>query len=103
LLYFCQYAIPAKFYEYIASGLPVFALCRKESELAKIMTKYDVGWVCEYEDFCCIPQILKEIYLNRMLLIRKRINALESRHYFDRDIYSRKFVELLKVLLQKKQ
>lgn len=98
-----DYAIPAKFYEYVASGLPVFALCRKESELAKIIMNYDIGWICEYEDISCILQTLKEVYLDRTLLNKKRNNALALRHHFDRDVYAYKIVKLLEILLQKKK
>jgi glycosyltransferase involved in cell wall biosynthesis len=93
-----DYAIPAKFYEYIASGLPIFALCRRESDLAKLILSCNVGWVCEYKDLDCIIRTLKEIYTNRALIDEKRENALRIRRYFDRSVHARMLLRVLKTL-----
>jgi len=98
-----DYAIPAKFYEYIASGLPVLAICRRESALANIVLKYDVGWVCEPQDFGCITSILKNIYLDHDVIEMKRRNALKLRKQIDREIQSRKFLVLLETLLKSRK
>jgi len=95
-----DYAIPAKFYEYIASGLPVLAICRKESALAEITLKYDVGWVCKPKDYLCIASTLKEACLNRSIIKTKRENALKLRKLIDREMQSRKFLIVLKTLLK---
>jgi glycosyltransferase involved in cell wall biosynthesis len=97
-----DYAIPAKFYEYIASGLPVLAICRKESELAKMILSYDVGWVCEYGDIGCILRVLREIYLNRSLIEEKKQRALMLRGSIDRNIHAQMLIKLVNLLLQRK-
>jgi glycosyltransferase involved in cell wall biosynthesis len=94
-----DYAIPAKFYEYVTSGLPIFALSRKESALAKIILNYDIGWVCEYKDIECIIKTLKEIYQNRTLIGKKRKNALAIRYQFDRNTQARLLVKIIKALI----
>jgi glycosyltransferase involved in cell wall biosynthesis len=94
-----DYAIPAKFYEYVASGLPIFALCRRESKLAKLILSYKVGWVCEYKDLDCIIRTLKEIYTNRALIDEKRENALRIRRYLDRSVHARMLLRVLRTLL----
>jgi len=98
-----DYAIPAKFYEYIACGLPVLATCRKESELAKIILNYGVGWVCEYGDMGCVLQVLKEVYLNRSLIEEKRKRALTLRRYIDRNMHAQIFVKLMNFLIYTKK
>ena len=64
------------------------ATCRKESELAKTISKYDVGWVCECGGIGCILRVLKEVYLNRSLIEEKRKKALVLRHYIDRNTHA---------------
>ena len=98
-----DYAIPAKFYEYIASGLPVLAICRKESELAKIILNYDVGWVCEYGNIGCILRVIKEMHLNRSLIEEKREKALMLRRYIDRNVHARMLIKLVNLLIYKKK
>jgi glycosyltransferase involved in cell wall biosynthesis len=98
-----DYAIPAKFYEYVASGLPVLATCRKESELAKAVLNHDVGWICEYGDISCITRTLKEIYLNRSLIEEKRRRALMLRNSIDRNIHAQILVKLVSILLEKRR
>ena len=97
-----DYAIPAKFYEYIASGLPVLVICRKESELAKIILNYDVGWVCEYGDMNCILQVLKEIYLNRSLIEEKKQRTLMLRNSININTHAQILVKLVNLLLKRK-
>jgi glycosyltransferase involved in cell wall biosynthesis len=98
-----DYAIPAKFYEYVASGLPVLATCRKESELAKAILNHDVGWICEYGDISCITRTLKKIYLNRSLIEEKRRRALLLRNNIDRNIHAQILVKLVSILLEKRR
>lgn len=98
-----DYAIPAKFYEYVASGLPVLATCRKESELAKAVLNHDVGWICEYGDISCITRTLKKIYLNRSLIEEKGRRALLLRNNIDRNIHAQILVKLVSILLEKRR
>ncbi len=39
-----KYRVPLKFYEYTACGLPVIAFCSKDSELHKMIQKYQCGY-----------------------------------------------------------
>ena len=95
-----DYAIPAKFYEYVASGLPVLAICRKESALAEIILRYGVGWICEPKDYQCIISTLKEVCLNRDIVKAKRENALKLRKRIDRRMQAYKFLTMLEALLK---
>ena len=36
--------LPAKFFEYLGTGIPIIAIGRKNSDLSKIMLKYQCGF-----------------------------------------------------------
>jgi glycosyltransferase involved in cell wall biosynthesis len=55
-------AIPAKFYEYVACGLPVIALVRRGSELWRLIEEWGVGFACEPHDLDCITRALEKIF-----------------------------------------
>ncbi len=38
-----KYRVPLKFYEYLSCGIPVIAFCSKDSELYRLITKYNCG------------------------------------------------------------
>jgi glycosyltransferase involved in cell wall biosynthesis len=79
-----DYALPAKFYEYIACGLPVFAMARKGSELWKTVKQYGLGYVCQPEDLRCIAQALTDI-VEGGRLEEFKMNILRMRRFVDRE------------------
>jgi len=83
---FYDYAIPAKFYEYVAMGLPVLALCRGKSELARRITENRIGVVCETRDLPCISQAIKTLLENPSLLRGLRDSTITYRPRIDRKI-----------------
>ena len=54
--------IPGKFYEYLATGKPILALCYPDSELARVMGRTSSGWCVSPEDTGAIQQTLAEIH-----------------------------------------
>jgi len=95
-----DYSVPAKFYEYIACGLPVFVIARRESELARITKSWKVGIMCDY-NVKCIVSFLKDltIYGTKILeSYRKRV--LKSRFKVNRARAACKLALLLKKLLE---
>ena len=40
--------LPAKFFEYLGTGIPIIAIGRKNSDLSKIMLKYQCGFFLEF-------------------------------------------------------
>jgi colanic acid biosynthesis glycosyl transferase WcaI len=78
-----DHALPVKFYEYVTCGLPVFVLSRKGSEIWNTVEQYNLGYVCQPEDFACIKRVVVDIAEeNNVGVLRE--NALRMRKNFDR-------------------
>jgi len=90
-------AIPIKFYEYIAMGLPVIALIRRESELAKIILERKLGIVCNPNDYSCLKTALTS-FTDKKRLREYKNNVLEFRKYIDRNIYGVLLINIIKQL-----
>jgi len=95
-----DYSLPVKFYEYIAMGLPVLALCRKESELAKIVIENKLGYVCEPSDDACIENAVETLAQNSNIYSELRENALKYRKRVDRRIGGAVLIAILKYLVK---
>ncbi len=95
-----NYAVPVKFYEYIAAGLPVIAIANKRSELAEIVEKNKLGIVCEPQDYACIEKAIKALAINKNLLDEFRKNVLTFRKYIDRRIGAERLFKLISRLVQ---
>jgi glycosyltransferase involved in cell wall biosynthesis len=95
-----NYAVPVKFYEYIAVGLPVIAIANKRSELAEIVEKNKLGIVCEPQDYACIEKAIKALAINKDLLDEFRKNVLIFRKYIDRRIGAERLFKLISRLMQ---
>jgi len=95
-----DYAVPVKFYEYIAVGLPVIAIANKRSELAEIVEKNKLGIVCEPQDYDCIEKAIKALAINKNLLDEFRKNVLTFRKYIDRRIGAERLFKLISRLMQ---
>jgi len=94
-----DYAVPAKFYEYVAMGLPILAICRKESELAKIIIENKLGIVCESKK--CIKESIKTLASNIEVYNAFRKNVLKYRKYIDRKISAKILFTILKYFIEK--
>jgi len=79
-----DYAIPAKFYEYIACGLPVIVLARRGSELYNIVEQNKLGYLCQPTDIECIIKAIKDIVFNEEKLERLKARVLKIRKLVDR-------------------
>jgi glycosyltransferase involved in cell wall biosynthesis len=95
-----NYAVPVKFYEYIAVGLPVIAIANKRSELAEIVEKNKLGIVCEPQDYACIEKAIKVLAMDKNLPDEFRKNALIFRKYIDRRIGAERLFKLISRLMQ---
>jgi glycosyltransferase involved in cell wall biosynthesis len=92
-------AIPAKFYEYLACGLPVIALTRRGSELWRLITKWGVGFACEPHDLDCITNALEKIF-DENIMESIRASVLRVRPLIDRRWAAEKLYSLLRELLE---
>jgi len=93
-----DYALPGKFYEYIAMGLPVLALCRRESELARAIRENGLGFVCEPSDERCIERAIEALVLNPEIYSELRGKVLKFRRLVDRRIGGAVLATILKFL-----
>jgi glycosyltransferase involved in cell wall biosynthesis len=88
-------AIPAKFYEYVACGLPVIALVRRGSELWRLIEEWGVGFACEPHDLDCITRALEKIFdestmegiISTILRIRPLIDRRRAAEKLHRLLY----------------
>jgi len=94
-----DYAVPVKFYEYIATGLPLIVLANKESEIAKVVENNKLGFVCEPRDQACLENVIRELATDKSLLNRLKMNVLAYRKYVDREEGARKLLKLISKLL----
>lgn len=95
-----DYAIPVKFYEYIALGLPVLVLCDKDSELWRLVEENGLGFVCRPSDLDCVERSLKTLML-RDMYFKMKINVENYRCKVDRVIGARILLIVLRHLLGK--
>jgi len=95
-------ALPAKFFEYCACGLPVIATVYEDSILAKFITKNRIGLTSKPMDVESLYDAFKKMYKDRNSLIdasRRARSLIEQK--FDRNKISERFFEILKKLHSK--
>ncbi len=95
-----DYAIPVKFYEYIALGLPVLVLCDKDGELWRLVEENGLGFVCRPGDLDCVERSLKTLML-RDTYFKMKINVENYRCKVGRVIGARILLIVLRHLLGK--
>ncbi|MEM4582993.1 MAG: glycosyltransferase [Desulfurococcaceae archaeon] len=95
-----DYAIPVKFYEYIAIGLPVIVYCNKDSELWKLVEENGLGFACRPSDLYCVEHSLKTLML-KDAHSRIKIKVENYRSKVDRVLGARILLIIIKHLLDK--
>jgi len=93
-----NYAVPVKFYEYIALELPVLALCTRNCELWKIVKSNGLGFVCEPTDHTCIERSLKAL-MSKEEYLKIKSNVKRFRYHVDRAICAQKLLANVKHML----
>jgi len=78
-----DYAVPVKFYEYVATGLPLIMTANRGSELVKIMLENKLGLLCEPNDIKCLEKTLTRLVRNERLLRGLRGNSISFRELID--------------------
>jgi len=94
--------IPAKFYEYLACGLPVIALVRRGSELWRLIEEWGVGFACEPQNLDCITKALEKIF-DESTMESIRANVFRVRPLIDRRRAAEKIYSLLRELLESRR
>jgi glycosyltransferase involved in cell wall biosynthesis len=95
-----DYAIPVKFYEYVATGLPIIVIARKRNELAEVVERNKLGIVCEPGDHICLEEAIETLAMNRGLIDELRKNVLTFRKRIDREFGAKRLFELIIGLMQ---
>ena len=95
-----NYAVPVKFYEYIATGLPVLAIVSRGSELARIVEKHRLGFVCEPGDHECLESVITTFAINKAVLDEYKKNVIVFRKHVDRKIGAKRLYELISKFLR---
>jgi len=95
-----DYALPVKFYEYIAMGLPVIAITNRKSELAKIVEDNKLGLVCKPGDQLCLENAIMTLATDKSLLGELKRNVFAFRKNIDRSIGAERLYGLINKLLQ---
>jgi glycosyltransferase involved in cell wall biosynthesis len=96
-----DYAIPVKFYEYVATGLPIIVIARKCSELAEVVKKNKLGIVCEPGDHICLKSAVTTFATNKTTLDKYKKNVLAFRGHIDRRIGAERLYKLINKLISK--
>ena len=91
-------SLPAKFYEYIACGLPVLVSAPPYFEVAKIVRDHGVGIWCPAEDVSCIVNAIKQLYENRDKLMSLVEKCLSFRSSIDRANSAEKLISIIRSL-----
>jgi glycosyltransferase involved in cell wall biosynthesis len=55
---------PSKTYNILASGHPILFVGKEDSELARMINTFDIGWVCAFSDSDRFQKIINEIQNN---------------------------------------
>ena len=89
--------IPGKLYEYIASGKPVLALAKKDSESAKMINECNAGFIADIDNQNQIKEIIIKAY--NLWKNRKRLDV--NFEYFKQFHRKEQVKKLEKAILEK--
>jgi glycosyltransferase involved in cell wall biosynthesis len=79
---------PSKTYNILASGHPILFVGKEDSELAKMICTFDIGWVCALSDSTRFQKIINEI-LNNPVNIRlkgEKARRIAEKYFAKEDI-----------------
>lgn len=94
--------VPSKTYGYLAAGKPVIAIMSKDTDIAKVLTKYEAGKNIIQGEIKEFETILNELMKNRDLLEIYGSNARKIfEKYYDRNISTDQYYKLIINLIQK--
>jgi len=75
---YLDFAVPVKLFESVGFGLPILTLAGTEA--ARMVEKYDLGWVVE--DTACVRPLVERLQCNPSLLAEKRaaVSRAQAQH-----------------------
>jgi colanic acid biosynthesis glycosyl transferase WcaI len=79
-----EFNLPSKTMNYMARGLPVFAVVNPRSECARLVLDSGAGWVADAGDLPSVGPLLKDVLENRAEIVdRGRRAHLFAQQHFD--------------------
>lgn len=90
-------AVPSKFYSYINNGKPIIALVHEQSDIARDIQEYNLGFSITIDDMSEIKKIFKVISEKKI-----KHNVLENRHLFEKQVQLKKYVDMTQEVLVRK-
>lgn len=88
--------VPSKTYDIMGSGRPILFIGDLNSDIAKLIEKYDIGWNCEPTDFIRFNEIIDIALKNTNLILKKGEKAREiAQSIFAKEIILKKYEEIL--------
>lgn len=70
--------VPSKSYNIMASGRPILFIGDENSEIAKCINEYGIGWIVKPNDPVLLKETIENIYSNRMNLSLMMSNARKT-------------------------
>lgn len=91
-----QFALPNKFFEAVAAGLPL--VVSQSQEIARMVHEYDLGIVCDASNSQAIAAAIQEI-LDPVKQVRYRENVAKAREILNWEQEERKLLSLYESIL----
>jgi glycosyltransferase involved in cell wall biosynthesis len=89
---------PSKTYNIMASGHPILFVGKEDSDIAKMISKYNIGWVCSSSDSNMFQNTINEILENPCHIKIKGEKARKvAEQYFAKDDVLNRYLEALKI------
>lgn len=93
-----RYAYPSKTLTYMSLGIPILALVEKDSELAKMLIKNNLGFVQSQKDLNGISNFFSNFNQHAFKFNENDIKKFFKKNY-SRQIFESKFLSLIKDIL----
>jgi len=87
--------VPSKVYGILAAGRPILAVAPEESDVARIVRRYDCGWVANPDDAASVVAAVREARWNPENVVAMGRRAREVASEFERETHLRRFVEVV--------
>ena len=81
--------VTGKFYEYLSSGIPIIVVSNGETEVGKLIKRYNLGLVIDYNKKSLTNFFDNLIYENRNFTSNKNIQT------FSRDYQNKKLIKII--------
>ncbi len=71
-------SVPSRMYNIMSAGKPILGVAEKESELARVISEENIGWVAAPGSPERIARVIMEAHANRPLLQKMSVNARQA-------------------------